>query len=103
MSNYHLTNEAVQDLSDIWNYTCDTWSEEQADKYYDMLLKTCSDLAHNPNYGRNYAKITKDLLGFLASRHIIFYRVVSSSEIEITRILHESMDLKTRLAGQKST
>ena len=32
MAKYHLTNQAVQDLSDIWNYTFDNWSEEQADK-----------------------------------------------------------------------
>lgn len=103
MSIYHLTNEAVQDLSRIWNYTFDTWSEEQADRYYKMLLKACSDLAFNPNSGRNYEKITPDLFGFRASRHIIFYRVISLSEIEITRILHERMDLKNRLKGQKST
>ena len=33
MADYRLTNKAVADLSDIWNYTCETWSEQQADKY----------------------------------------------------------------------
>ena len=103
MSNYHLTNEAVQDLSNIWLYTVDTWSEEQADKYYEMLLTTCSNIAGNPNVGKNYNKITKDLFGFPANRHIIFYRIISQSQIEITRILHEQMDLKNRILGEKST
>ena len=29
------------DLTEIWNYTVDTWSESQADKYYDELLNFC--------------------------------------------------------------
>ena len=103
MSDYRLTNEAVQDLSNIWLYTVDAWSEEQADKYYEMLLTTCSNIADNPNVGKNYNKITKDLFGFPANRHIIFYRIISQSQIEITRILHEQMDLKNRILGEKST
>ena len=38
MAGYSFTNKAVNDLSDIWNYTRDSWSEKQADKYYTMLL-----------------------------------------------------------------
>nr|MBR2109993.1 type II toxin-antitoxin system RelE/ParE family toxin [Alistipes sp.] len=33
MAKYHLTNKAVEDLSNIWEYTVDTWSERQADDY----------------------------------------------------------------------
>jgi translation initiation factor IF-2 len=35
--------------------------------------------------------------GFKAERHIIFYRKLSSEEVEIIRILHERMDLKHRI------
>ncbi len=34
MAKYTLTNKAVKDLSEIWNYTFDQWSERQADFYY---------------------------------------------------------------------
>jgi len=34
MANYYLTNKAVEDLSKIWYYTFDNWSEQQADKYF---------------------------------------------------------------------
>jgi toxin ParE1/3/4 len=30
MANYYLTNKAVEDLSEIWYYTYDEWSEKQA-------------------------------------------------------------------------
>ena len=102
MSNYHLTNEAVRDLSDIWVYTVETWSEEQADRYYEMLLNTCSNTAINPQSGRNYDEVSKELFGVRANRHIIFYRIITPSQIEITRILHEQMDLKNRLLSGKS-
>ena len=103
MSNYYLTNEAVQDLSKIWFYTVEAWSEEQADKYYEMLLNSCSNVADNPSVGKNYSKITKDLFGFRANRHIIFYRIITPIQIEITRILHEQMDLENRILREKST
>ena len=40
MAKYYFTNKAVDDLSEIWNYTIETWSEMQAEKYYDCLLYT---------------------------------------------------------------
>ena len=38
MPRYFLTKKAVDDLSEIWEYTYDTWSEKQADKYYGLSL-----------------------------------------------------------------
>ena len=38
MSKYILSNKAVNDLSKIWEYTYEVWSENQADKYYFELL-----------------------------------------------------------------
>ena len=39
MKKYHLTKKAFEDLSDIWTYTFDNWSEEQADKYYSLVIR----------------------------------------------------------------
>lgn len=49
MANYELSNKAVEDLTNIRNYTYENWSEEQADKYYEMLLGNCQLIANNPN------------------------------------------------------
>ncbi len=97
MANYQLTNKAVEDLSKIWNYTIEVWSEKQADKYYEMLISTCQEIADTPNLGKNYSGITQNLLGIKTSRHIIFYRTINDNSVEITRILHERMDLKKRI------
>lgn len=97
MAKYRFTNKAVSDLSEIWNYTLHKWSENQADKYYHMLLKNCKEIAKNPEFGKNYSRIIEDIFGFKAGRHIIFYRKIDQDEVEITRILHEQMDLKNRI------
>ena len=98
MAKYELTNKAVEDLTGIWEYTIEKWSEQQADKYYNLLLDSCQDIANNPELGKNYDGITKDLFGLKTNRHIVFYRKRINQPIEITRILHERMDLKNRLS-----
>lgn len=97
MAKYHLTNKAVSDLSDIWNYTVETWSEKQAEKYYQSIIKACYDTAKNPNIGKSYSDVKKDLLGTKAGKHIIFYQALNSNEIVVIRILHERMDLENRI------
>jgi len=97
MYNYKLTNKAVEDLSNIWNYTFDFWSENQADFYYKMLVEKFIAISKKQELGRNYKGIEKNLYGLNIGRHIIFYRIIDDFNIEITRILHERMDLKNRI------
>ena len=100
MAKYLLTNKTVEDLTQIWNYTIDKWSESQADNYYQMLLDNFNDIAHNPDFGKKYSEVIEDLLGFRAGRHIIFYKKIDVDKILIIRILHEQMDLKRRIKEQ---
>jgi len=97
MAKYYLTKKAVDDLAKIWDYTFQEWSELQADKYYQMLVANFIEISTSPEAGKNYTDIATSLFGLKAGKHIIFYRKLSSEEIEITRILHEMMDLKRRL------
>ncbi len=97
MANFYLTNKAVEDLSAIWEYTTEIWSENQADKYYSVLMSSCNALAENPSLGKQYDIISQGVLGYKSGEHLIFYRIVSENEIEITRILHGMMDLKRKL------
>lgn len=97
MLSVKFTKKAVSDLSDIWNYTKEAWSEKQADKYYQPLIESCTNIAHKPLSGKDYAEIFPKIRGKKALKHIIFYRTLESKSIEITRILHERMDLKSKL------
>ncbi len=97
MAKFYLTNKAVEDLGDIWNYTTETWSENQAEIYYSLLIDSCQELANKPNKGKSYDIVEKNVLGFKTGEHIIFYQIVSLKEIEVVRILHGMMDMKNHL------
>ena len=60
MASYIITKKAVEDLTKIWDYTYEVWSESQADKYYFELLEDCQVLAENQNFGKNYNEIIRD-------------------------------------------
>ena len=97
MAKYILTNKAVEDLSKIWEYTYEVWSESQADKYYELLTSSFQEIMQNPRLGKNYDEIDSTILGLCVGKHIIFYRMAQSNNIEIIRILHQRMDLKNRI------
>lgn len=97
MLNYKLTNKAVDDLTNIWNYSYSKWSESQANTYYHLLISSFQDIAKNPDLGKNYENVKPNIFGYKINRHIIFYRKYTNQSIEITRILHERMDLKNRI------
>ena len=97
MAKFYLTNKAVEDLGEIWNYTVETWSENQAEIYYSLLIDSCQELANKPNQGKSYEIVETNVLGFKIGQHVIFYRVVTEKEIEVVRILHGMMDIKNHL------
>lgn len=89
--------KAIEDLNNIWTYTYENWSKNQADKYYVKIKFACTEIAQNPKLGKVYNGITEGLFGLKSGKHVIFYSFISNNEIEIIRILHERMDLKNRL------
>lgn len=87
---------AIQDLEEIWHYTFTTWSLEQADRYHSLILKEIDFLAAKPKAGKTQDHLRKGYSSSKVKSHYIFYRV-TFNEIEIVRILHESMDIPNRL------
>lgn len=98
MVNYHLTNKAVEDLTNIWEYTIDTWSEQQADGYYKMLVAAFKKISEYPRLlGIKYEEVIEGLRGYKTGKHIIFYQILADGDVLIIRILHQRMDLKRRI------
>ncbi|SDD64049.1 type II toxin-antitoxin system RelE/ParE family toxin [Niabella drilacis] len=97
MAKYVLTNKAVEDLTRIWNYTYEVWSENQADKYYELLISAFEEVAESPALGKSYAALSKEILGFKVGKHIVFYRTLALKEVEVVRALHARMDLNNRM------
>lgn len=97
MAKYVLTNKAIEDLTKIWDYTYEEWSENQADKYYGLIIAAFEEIAESPALGKSYEKISTGILGFKVGKHIVFYRMLTPKNVEIIRVLHAGMDLKNRL------
>jgi toxin ParE1/3/4 len=97
MAKYRFSNKALNDLISIWDYTVEEWSESQAEKYYDLIMASCADLAEDPQLGRSYNILAMNILGYKCGRHIILYREISKSEIVVERVLHGMMDLKSKI------
>ena len=97
--NIKISNEARFDLENIWLYTFETWSVEQADRYYNLILDEIEYLTKNPTSEKNYSHIRKNYYRTKVKSHFIFYRInLRESEIEIIRILHQQMDIESRLS-----
>lgn len=88
--------EALSDLEEIWLYTLEIWSLEQADRYYDLIIKEIEFVSKKPKSGKNLNSLREGYYSIKVKSHFIFYKF-SSSELEIIRILHESMDIPNRL------
>jgi toxin ParE1/3/4 len=97
MAKFSFTNKALNDLTEIWDYTVKEWSENQAEKYYNLIMASCMDLANNPQLGKSYEILALNVLGYKCGQHIIFYRKILKNEIEIGRVLHGMMDLKNNI------
>lgn len=52
MAKVILRQQAIDDLSDIWNYTVQEWSESQADKYFEAIKLACIEIGKKPNIGK---------------------------------------------------
>lgn len=97
--NVKISNEAQVDLEKIWLYTFETWSKEQADRYYNLILDEIEYITKNPNSGKDYSYIRKSYYRSKVKSHFIFYRInLGENEIEIIRILHQQMGIKSRLS-----
>jgi toxin ParE1/3/4 len=97
MAKVVFTNKAKSDLKEIWEYTFETWSVIQADKYYSEIIECCQNLLTNFDMGKSYSNVTEDLKGIKTNRHIIFYRCLIDDTIEIERILHQKMEIKRHI------
>jgi toxin ParE1/3/4 len=95
--NYKLSKEAQNDLEQIWLYTFEYWSIDQADRYLNLLIDEMEYLCLMPNSGFNFDHIRTGYWRTKVKSHFIFYRINHSSELEIIRILHERMDVETQL------
>ena len=97
MNHYIPTKEALNDLGEIWNYTCKKWSFEQADRYYNLIIEEIEFIASNPLFGKPIDHIKQGFRSTKVKSHIVFYKIVEENKIIVVRILHQMMDIENRM------
>jgi len=93
---FFISKKAVSDLDEIWLYTIEKWSIEQADRYYNLIFDEINYTCKNINAGKSMEHVRKGYRASKVKSHLIFYRVINNT-IEVIRILHERMDIENIL------
>lgn len=97
-SNPLIFPKAKDRLVDIWRYTCDTWGEKQADLYLKSLSSFINQLPQRPHTWRTLC--LGNSLEIYYSRfehHFIFFKKFDRTTIGILTVLHESMDIPSKI------
>jgi toxin ParE1/3/4 len=95
---FRISQAASQDIENIWRYTYEKWSMEQADRYFNLIIDEIEYLAENPKSGVDFGNVLKGYFRSRIKSHFIFYKFnQKNEEVEIIRILHQRMDIETRL------
>ena len=90
-----LSPLAESDLEDIWSYTVENWSLEQAEHYHAGLVDAFEALVRGHKKGR-MADIREGYLKYAVGSHVIYYRPAENG-IDVIRILHQHMDANRHL------
>lgn len=80
--------EADVDLEEIWLYSAETWSMEQADRYVTNFYAKFQTLAEMPQIGREYPDISPPIRIYPIGQHYVIYQV-QQELLVIVRILHQ--------------
>ena len=96
-NNYRISQQAIEDLDKIWMYTFNKWTKEQADRYFDSIITEIEFLADNFMTAKSAEQTRKNYRVTKVKSHLIFFRKAENDIVEIVRILHQRMDIKTHL------
>jgi toxin ParE1/3/4 len=85
------TARAEADLEEIWLFTRDRWSEEQADLYLDRLRGAVSNRDNRRLRAKPIDFARRGVMRMREVRHFIYFRMVDEGLL-VLRVLHDSMD-----------
>jgi toxin ParE1/3/4 len=88
---YRLAPRALADLDDIWRYSAETWSIDQADRYIDDLTRIFETIAAMPTLARERLEFKPPVRIHVHERHLIVY-TVTENQVTILRLLGGRQD-----------
>ena len=97
MSQYVISEKALQDINNLWIYTAENSSVAQVNRYYNLIFDEIEYIINNFDMARDCGKILKSYKYSKVKSHLIFFKKDKMNEIEVIRVLHERMDIESRL------
>ena len=96
MTRLVLRRRAKADIAEIWVYTADRWSIDQADAYNMSLEAAFDRLIVTPSLGIPCPEISEGYHRYRCGSHVIFY-TLENDILRIGRVLHQSRDFRRHL------
>jgi len=87
---------ALADIDDIWDYTVEKWGEDQAERYVDQIQAVSKDIADGSRSLRQLPEVPK-IDGFARCEHHYIFVLRDPETTSVVAVLHESMDMISRL------
>ena len=98
MSRYVLSPAAQADLEQIWDYTYERWSDDQAETYVREIQRAIELVGDNALIGRSCEEIRTGYRRHAVGSHTLYYRLVAGGDlVDVVRILHKHMDVDRHL------
>jgi toxin ParE1/3/4 len=94
---YRLSPAARADLRAIWPYSLDIWGRAQADRYILSIEKVFASLSSGTERGRPADHFRKGYRMASVGFHYIFYGAPYVDGVEIMRVPHQRMNIRSRL------
>ena len=91
---YRLSPLAEADLEDIWLYTLQHWSMEQADSYHRSLVAAFEGLAAGTKQGRSF--VLPGFQKYQCGSHVIYF-LNHAEHLDVIRVLHQRQDAERHL------
>ncbi len=97
---YDLTPSAESDLKGIAKITLEKWGRKQTGVYANKLEQCFQKIAANKLVPRTFSKRFPQLKSVKCEHHYVFYILPKNKRPVIIAVLHEHMDILTRLAAR---
>lgn len=100
MPEFEISALAEEDLIGIARYTIEQWDIEQAQRYADYFDAHFAMIASGEARTRSPIKHRPELRSSRCKKHVVFHLVRDNECPLIIAVLHERMDLMTRLISR---
>ena len=99
----HLTNRALEDVNAIAIWSEKQFGKKVADGYVGKLEAALARILANPKLLRPQPKFHSTLHFYRMERHLLVCETAVEDRIVVLTVVHESMDLLSRLAEWEPT